>query len=223
MDIDTLESLFTCPLFKGLTQEEIMQLMHTIRYRVIHYQKGDVFAQAKTKCMHADIILNGEMTTSLVNPVGRSIHITVLRKGNMLAPAFLFAQQNLYPVTAVATTYASVFRIMPPEFETLLKSDSRISMNFVRILSNLVANLTQKVGIQSLSVREKVCLFLKQECQLQQSNDLRMNLSRQQLADKFNIQKFSLQRCLNELQEEKIIQLDGKTIHVLDPEKLQFN
>ena len=34
MDIDTLEGLRKCPLFEGLTDNEIIDLMHAIRYRV---------------------------------------------------------------------------------------------------------------------------------------------------------------------------------------------
>jgi len=45
-------------------------------------------------------------------------------------------------------------------------------------------------------------------------------LSRQQLADEFGIQKYSLQRCLHELQEEGVIRIDGKHIDVDAPNLL---
>ena len=34
MDIDTLQGLRRCPLFNGLTESEIIDLMHTVRYSV---------------------------------------------------------------------------------------------------------------------------------------------------------------------------------------------
>ena len=40
-------------------------------------------------------------------------------------------------------------------------------------------------------------------------------MSRQELADHFGIQKYSLQRALNELQESGAIRIDGKTIEIL--------
>ena len=40
-------------------------------------------------------------------------------------------------------------------------------------------------------------------------------MSRQELADHFSIQKYSLQRALNELQESGVIRIDGKTIEIL--------
>ena len=41
MDIETLEGIRKCPLFKGLTDNEIIDLMHAVRYRVIRLYKGD--------------------------------------------------------------------------------------------------------------------------------------------------------------------------------------
>ncbi|MGX8697796.1 MAG: Crp/Fnr family transcriptional regulator, partial [Prevotella sp.] len=70
MDIDTLEGLMKCPLMKGLTQQEVMNLMHQIRYRVMKYEKGDIFAHAGDKCLHADIVLDGELLASVVSPSG---------------------------------------------------------------------------------------------------------------------------------------------------------
>ena len=40
MDIDTLQGLRRCPLFNGLTESEIIDLMHTVRYRVVRCCKG---------------------------------------------------------------------------------------------------------------------------------------------------------------------------------------
>jgi len=40
-------------------------------------------------------------------------------------------------------------------------------------------------------------------------------MSRQELADHFGIQKYSLQRALNELQESGFIRINGKIIEML--------
>lgn len=41
MDIDTLKGLSSCPLFGGLTEQEIIDLMRTVRYRVVSFRKGN--------------------------------------------------------------------------------------------------------------------------------------------------------------------------------------
>ena len=215
MDIDTLEGLRKCPLFEGFTDNEIIDLMHAVRYRVIRLYKGDFLFVASENCLHANILLDGEVVAYLEGASDRYIRMSTFHAGNMFAPAFLFAQVRRYPVTVQATTNTRVLRILSEDFERLLELDSRLYKNFTVILSNLIAGLTKKVEMLLLSVRDKIIFFLKEEQRRQQSNTILLSMSRQELADHFSIQKYSLQRALNELQESGVIRIDGKTIEIL--------
>ena len=215
MDIETLEGIRKCPLFKGLTDNEIIDLMHAIRYRVIRLYKGDFLFVAGEDCIHANILIDGEVVAYLESASDRYIRMATFHTGNMFAPAFLFAQDRSYPVTVQATTNTKVLRILSADFERLLELDSRLSKNFAVILSNLIAGLTKKVRMLQSSVHDKVVFFLKEEQRRQQSNTIQLSMSRQELADHFGIQKYSLQRALNELQESGAIRIDGKTIEIL--------
>ena len=215
MDTETLEGIRKCPLFKGLTDNEIIDLMHAIRYRVIRLYKGDFLFVAGEDCIHANILIDGEVVAYLESASDRYIRMATFHTGNMFAPAFLFAQDRSYPVTVQATTNTKVLRILSADFERLLELDSRLSKNFAVILSNLIAGLTKKVRMLLSSVHDKVVFFLKEEQRRQQSNTIQLSMSRQELADHFGIQKYSLQRALNELQESGAIRIDGKTIEIL--------
>lgn len=215
MDIETLEGIRKCPLFEGLTDNEIIDLMHTVRYRVIRLYKGDFLFVAGDDCLHANILIDGEVVAYLESASDRYIRMSTFHAGNMFAPAFLFAQDRRYPVTVQATTNTKVLRILSADFERLLELDSRLSKNFTVILSNLIAGLTKKVEMLLSSVRDKVVFFLREEQRRQQSNTIQLSMSRQELADHFGIQKYSLQRALNELQESGAIRIDGKTIEIL--------
>ena len=157
----------------------------------------------------------GDVVAYLEGASGRYIRMSTFHAGNMFAPAFLFAQERRYPVTVQATTNTRVLRILSADFERLLELDSRLTKNFAVILSNLIAGLTKKVGMLLLSVRDKIVFFLKEEQRRQQSNTIQLSMSRHELADHFGIQKYSLQRALNELQESGAIRIDGKTIEIL--------
>ena len=217
MDIDTLQGLKQCPLFQDLAEAEIIDLMHSVRYRVVHYHKGDVLAFEGSDCLYADIIIRGEMVASLMGPSGRIIRVAAHQAGKLLAPAFLFASDNQYPVTVEATTETTVLCLMPADLEKMLNSDQRLMMNYIRMLSNIVCQLTKKVRMLSMSVREKVSLYLIEQSRLQQTKNIILPLSRQELADHFGIQKYSLLRCLNELKQEGVIRVEGRHIHILSP------
>jgi CRP-like cAMP-binding protein len=215
MDIDTLQGLKKCPLFTGLADSEIIGLMHTVRYRVIRCCKGEILAFEGSVCQNADIIINGKLVASLMGPSGHIIRVATHQPGKLLAPAFLFASDSQYPVTIEAVTETTILRLMPTDLEKMLRSDQRLMMNYIRMLSNIVSLLTKKVRMLSMSVREKVSQYLKEQSRQQQTKNILLPLSRQELADHFGIQKYSLLRCLNELKREGAILVEGRHIQIL--------
>lgn len=215
MDIDTLQGLEQCPLFRGLEDSEIIDLMHTVRYRIIRFGKGDILAFAGTECQHVDIIIRGEVLAYITGPSGRIVRMATHQSGKLLAPAFLFADDNHYPVTVEATTSTAVLRMPLADLEKIMHIDQRLMANYIRMLSNIISMLTKKVRMLSMSVREKVCLYLREQSKQQQTNDILLPLSRQALANHFGIQKYSLLRCLNELKQEGVIHVEGRRIQIL--------
>jgi len=55
----------------------------------------------------------------------------------------------------------------------------------------------------------------------QQSRTIRLDVSRQEMADIFGIQKFSLLRCLSEFEEKGAIRIEGKTITILNSDEMK--
>ena len=74
---------------------------------------------------------------------------------------------------------------------------------------------------EELNCAEKVAIFLLEESQKRNSETFTLTKSRQEIADSFAIQKFSLQRCLNAFAAEGAILLDGKHVTIVDKQKLK--
>jgi CRP-like cAMP-binding protein len=88
-------------------------------------------------------------------------------------------------------------------------------------LSAFCDTLSRKVRLLTLhTVREKVAILLLEQAKRHNSDDFILEKSRQEIADSFAIQKFSLQRCLKEFAADGIIQLDGKQIVILNKNRL---
>ena len=111
--------------------------------------------------------------------------------------------------------------MQPEALKTLMDTDETIRMNFIRILSNIDVFLTHKMKILSLfTVREKVAYLLLERAGEQGSDEIYLERSRQEIADSFGIQKFSLLRVLSDLEKEGVIEIKGKNIKILDRHKL---
>jgi CRP/FNR family cyclic AMP-dependent transcriptional regulator len=71
------------------------------------------------------------------------------------------------------------------------------------------------------TVREKVAYFLVKAAEHQQSRTITLDKSRQEIADMFGIQKFSLLRCLSEFVANGAIKIEGRQITILNSDKMR--
>lgn len=140
----------------------------------------------------------------------------------LIAPAYIFAHNNEMPVSVETSKKTTLLRMRPSELKLLIDTDERIRWNFIQHLSRIDIFLSQKMRMLSLfSVKEKVAQYLIKMATEQQSRTIRLDVSRQEMADIFGIQKFSLLRCLSEFEEKGAIRIDGKTITILNSDDMK--
>lgn len=221
MDKNTLKALQLCPLFEGFTAKDIEQTMEHIPYLLLRVDKKEVFITAGTPCKYADIVVAGEVVARMEGPSGKYMQITSKPVGSLLSSAFIFGKNKIIPVNIMASKPATILRMTSNSMQTLLNMDERFRFNFIQLLSAFCDNLSRKVRLLTLhTVREKVAILLLEQAKRYNSNDFILEKSRQEIAESFAIQKFSLQRCLKEFAADGIIQLDGKQIVILNKNKL---
>lgn len=61
-----------------------------------------------------------------------------------------------------------------------------------------------------------ICDFLIKESKKQNSNIIKLTITKQSLADSFGVQRPSLSRELSNMKADKLIDYDRKTIKILD-------
>ena len=221
MDRNTLKALQLCPLFLGFAPEEICFALEKIPYRFVRFEKKEFYILAGTPCKYVDIVVHGEMSVRIASPSGKSMQVNIKSMGSLLAPSFIFAKDNAIPVSMECTKPTTLLRMAPEMLQRLMDNDQRIRENFILQLSNTCNYMAAKVRMLTLhTVREKVAIFLLQEAKRNNSDTFTLTKSRQEIADSFAVQKFSLQRSLKEFAEEEIISLDGKHISILKKDEL---
>lgn len=217
-----MQVLQKCPLFAGMSTLSIDLALGNISYQIINFAPRDVYTLAGMPCRFADIVLSGSLICRMVSLSGKQVEVTRLRPGNLIAPAFIFAKNNSMPVSVETDSEVILLRMTPKTLKKLIDDDADIRMNYIRSLSNIDVFLTHKMKVLSLfTVREKVAYLLLERAGEQNSNTIRLTRSRQEIADSFGIQKFSLLRVLSEFEKEGVIRVDGKTIEIIDRSRLK--
>ena len=217
-----MQVLQKCPLFAGMSTLSIDLALGNISCQIINFAPRDVYTLAGMPCRFADIVLSGSLICRMVSLSGKQVEVTRLRPGNLIAPAFIFAKNNSMPVSVETDSEVTLLRMTPQTLKKLIDDDADIRMNYIRSLSNIDVFLTHKMKVLSLfTVREKVAYLLLERAGEQNSNTIRLTRSRQEIADSFGIQKFSLLRVLSEFEKEGVIRVDGKTIEIIDRSRLK--
>ena len=222
MEASMYEILTNSPFFNGLTAKEIKELLQTVNYKIVEYPAKEIYTLAGMPCKYADFILKGELISRMTGLSGKQVQIDRLKACVLIAPAFIFAKNNAMPVSVKTAQHTTIMRMMPSELKHLIDTNERIRMNFIQLLSSIDVFLTQKLRMLSLfTVREKVAYFLMKAAKEQQSRTIKLSNSRQEIADTFGIQKFSLLRCLSEFEDNGAIKIDGKQITSLNSDKMK--
>ena len=222
MEVSINETLSHSPLFNGLTTKEIKELLQTVNFKIVEYPAKEIYTLAGMPCKYADFILKGELISRMTGLSGKQVQIDRLKACILISPAFIFAKNNAMPVSVETAQHTTILRMMPSELKHLIDNNERIRMNFIQLLSSIDVFLTQKLRMLSLfTVREKVAYFLMKAAKEQQSRTIKLSNSRQEIADTFGIQKFSLLRCLSEFEDNGAIKIDGKQITILNSDKMK--
>ena len=215
-------ALKQCPLFRDMTESDITRVTTAAGYRMQSFARRDIYCVSGDHCRHVDIVVSGELVARITGLSGRQVEVISLRCGDIIAPCFIYASDKRLPIDIEAQTDTTILRMQPSALQQMVDADACVRRNFIRCLSDIGSYLASKIGFLSLlTVREKVAGYLRSEAALQKSLHVRLDTSRQRLADSFAIQKFSLLRCLAEMEQQGIIKVDGKEITILAPERLR--
>jgi putative transcriptional regulator len=222
MEPRVLNALTKCPLFAGMAPVEIEIAMAGVTYSIVNYDSHDIYALTGMPCKTLDIVIRGVLVCRMSSLSGKQVEVSRLHEGNLVAPAFILGKDTNMPVGVETDTDVTVLRMQKTVFHHLIGTHEQIRDNFIRVLSNINAFLTHRMRILTLfTVKEKVAYLLLELAGEQGSNVIHLSQSRQEIADSFGIQKFSLLRVLADFTKAGAIKINGREVTILDRSKMR--
>lgn len=208
------------PIFAGLLPARIEQLMGNIIFQVKKYPKDYLVASMGDKLTHLLIIQKGSVKGEMMDYSGKTLKIEDIDAPRPLATAFLFGNNNVFPVSVTTTTETEILSIPVAEFLRLMQMEQQVLTNYLNAISSRTQFLSHKLHFLSFrSIKGKVAHFLLQEAGTW-LRSIELKQTQQQLADLFGVTRPALARVLGEMQREGIIRIDRRTIHLTDKEML---
>jgi CRP-like cAMP-binding protein len=214
------EILCQSPVFRGISSEELGKLMQQIHFQFKTYNKNEVIVLGGEICDRLLIVQQGSVKAEMNDYSGKTIKIEDLSAAQPLASAFLFGNQNRFPVTVSANNDVELVSIPKPEFVKLLQMNSLILNNYLNTISTRAQFLSQKLKFLSFkTIRQKIAHFL-----LEKAGDrlqtIEIPQSQTQLAEMFGVTRPSLARALGEMSQEGLIETKRRSIKILDKNRM---
>jgi len=212
--------LTMCPVFRGISETEAETLLKQIHFQIKKFGKDEVIVIAGERVTNLNIVISGSVRGEMIEYSGKTIKIEDIEAPKPLAAAFLFGQENKFPVTVTANQNSQILSIPVAEFMKLLQLNSFLLRNYLNSISSRAQFLSQKLQFLSFkTIKGKIAHFLLTQAG-EKFHSVELKNTQQQLADLFGVTRPSLARVFGEMQKEGLISISAKTVTLLDKAKL---
>ena len=211
----------TCPLFSNISKDDQEAFLTRLVSNKKIIDKGKTVARQGDEIKHLYLLVKGIVRTEMITQEGNSLEIEFIDAVRPLAPAFVFAQNNRFPVDVI-TIEECHFLLIPKEvWLSEMMSNETLLTNFLKLNSNMTVFLSQKLQMISIkSIKGKLSLFILENT-TDKKNSFTLKRNRTQLAEYFGVQRPSLARTMSELVDKGIISIDKREVTVLKRNELR--
>ncbi|MDI9475348.1 MAG: Crp/Fnr family transcriptional regulator [Natronincolaceae bacterium] len=208
------QSLLNIPLFSGFTEVELMKALGG-RFSTRDFGRNEIIYIQNEKANSMDIILEGKVIVQSIDENGNILSIVDLEEGSMLGGNLIFSNKNEYRMTVTAMTDTKLFSMDRKQVLKLCQTNEEFLINFLEILSDKALILTAKIhSLSRKTIREKIMDFLIFESNRQNSKMVRLPISKKELAERFGVERPSLQRELRKMKDDGLIDYDSGSIEL---------
>ncbi len=207
-------------LFKGLSEDELRQLERISEPR--QFDKGQTLFQEGTEGVGFFVVVQGQIKVFKMSFDGREQILHILGPGDPLGEVPVFAGQT-FPANAQALSAASLYFFPRQKLIDLYRESPSLAMNMLAVLSRRLREFT--VLIENLSLKEipqrLATYLLHQQAQKPVSARVKLGVTKGVLSNILGTSQETLSRVLGKLSQEGLIEVQGKEITLLDPDRLR--
>lgn len=181
--------------------------------KVVSYEKNQIIALQGEECEALKIILEGSVALQNLDEEGRLFTAQVLTKGKSCGTTLLFGKQTTYPMQVVAQSKCTLLHLKRSLVLRLCEENQEVLIGLLGVISDRAHMLGTTVNrIATLSLRESLLLYLQRLSQEQGSLQIRLPITKKELAERLGFARTSISRDLAALQTEGILSVAGREI-----------
>lgn len=240
----TIDDIKKIHLFSDLTDSENEKILSFSHFKKVG--KGDILFFDTEPFMGFYCVLEGSVKLYKISTEGREHIVHIMYPYNTFGevPVFnnyeaVMNDKAVYPINAMAIEDdTEVLLVSAKPFLSFLKENSNICLKFLSTLSKRLKLLNDHIeGITLHDVKRRLAKYILNEFEktkkqkeniekskhilLKETNSIELSISKYDLASHLGTILETLSRTLKKLQDEKIIEVQGKKITILNCNKLK--
>ncbi len=218
------ETLRALPLFSELKVEQVKQIISICK--IIKYKKNDILFFEGDNYRGFYILLEGSVKIYKISFEGKESILHLIKQYESFGDVPLF-DSGKYPVNAQVIADSVLVFVPHKEFIELIKNNATICFNILVGFAKKMRHLTLKVEeFSTKEITSRLARYLLEEIKKSGTTNLpepsvKITISKKNPASYLGTITDTLSRLLKKLQNEKIIRVDGKSIFILDLNKLK--
>jgi len=210
-----------CNLFAGIEESEIETLFEKINWQIKKYANNRIIALSGDRVTGLKVVLEGSVKGEMIDFTGKTIKIEDIENPRPLAPAFIFGNQNRYPVNIVANNDVRILTVPKEEFLKLLSASEKVLNNYLSIISNRAQFLSAKLKFLSFqTIKGKIAHYLLALSTRSGNDAITLDKTQSELSELFGITRPSFARAIREMDRDGLISARGREIIILDRKQL---
>lgn len=188
------------------------------------YKKKEVIFGDEGMPVFLYFLVKGKVKAYRSHEYGKELITTLYKEGDFFGYNALL-ENKPYDETAEALEDSEVCLIPKDDFYALVHNNVNVMRTFIKMLSGNVADKEkQLINLAYSSVRKRVAealLHLQERYSKPADQNFSIAISREDLANMVGTATESLIRTLSEFKEDKLVEIKGSNITIIDPTKLK--
>ena len=218
-NMDSLaDALDKCMLFNGIPEEKYGAVLKCLSGQERHYSGGTLIDLVEGKGRRVGVILSGRVSVNMYSAEGKSFCLNQLKSGDVFGNDLI----NAAVPSSLQIETASDSDILYLDFNPLFISGgtcpykARVTRNLLEQMSEELAFMGGKIRLLAEPrLRERIRLYLS--TLKPEGGALRIPMSRGEMASYLCVDRSALSRELGRMQEDGLIEVDGRTVRVTSP------
>ncbi len=214
--IKYLELIRQIDLIKSIKSEEIESYLSEGSCNITEYGKNNIVHFVGEFCSKLEIILSGKVVIERIDESGNLMTIADFYGGDVLGGNLMFSKNPYYPMTVTAKDATLILEINKTRLFQLFSDNHDFLKSYLEYVSDHTVILGDRIKhYVNRTIRESIISYLDYERKKQNSNIIKLNMTKKALAERIGVQRTSLSRELAKMREDGLIEFTPVSISLL--------